>query len=122
MIFQKVNEFFLKTKKNKHTAEKFKFKFIHLIRGRIILAFSVLIAIILVMQILSYVNITKLQTSLRDFAEENLAQQMQINSLASDIAKLSSHEQTYLLTGDDKYLTLFEDTQEIINIKKLTSH
>lgn len=79
-------------------------------------------AIILVMQILSYVNITKLQTSLRDFAEENLAQQMQINSLASDIAKLSSHEQTYLLTGDDKYLTLFEDTQEIINIKKLTSH
>lgn len=122
MIFQKVNEFFLKTKKNKHITEKFKFKFIHLIRGRIILAFSVLIAIILVMQILSYVNITKLQTSLRDFAEENLAQQMQINSLASDIAKLSSHEQTYLLTGDDKYLTLFEDTQEIINIKKLTSH
>ena len=116
--------FLLKTKKKKLIAEKpnkkqktekSKFKFIRLIRGRIILAFSVLMAIILVMQILSYVNITKLQTSLRDFAEENLAQQMQINSLAADIAKLSSHEQTYLLTGDDKYLTLFEETQEIIN-------
>ena len=101
------------TKKQK--TKKSNFTFIRLIRGRIILAFSVLMAIILVMQILSYVNITKLQTSLRDFADENLAQQMQINSLASDIAKLSSHEQTYLLTGEDKYLTQYEETQEIIN-------
>lgn len=99
----------------KHKTKKSNFSFFRLIRGRIILAFSVLMGIILVMQILSYVNITKLQTSLRDFADENLAQQMQINSLASDIAKLSSHEQTYLLTGDDKYLTQFEETQEIIN-------
>lgn len=116
--------FLRKTKKKKPITEKptkkqktkkSNFKFIRLIRGRIILAFSVLMAIILVMQILSYVNITKLQTSLREFADENLAQQMQINSLASDIAKLSSHEQTYLLTGDDKNLTQFEETQEIIN-------
>lgn len=116
--------FLLKKERNKHIGEKntkkqkkkkSNFTFIRLIRGRIIVAFSVLMAIILVMQILSYVNITKLQTSLRDFSDENLTQQMQINSLASDIAKLSSHEQTYLLTGDDKYLQLFEDTQEIIN-------
>lgn len=72
-------------------------------------------AIILSMQILSYINITNLENSLRDFAEENLKQQMLINNLASDIAKLSGHEQTYLITGDDKYLQLFEETKEQIN-------
>lgn len=66
------------------------------------------------MQILSYINITNLQNSLRNFADENLKQQMLINDLATDIAKLSSHEQTYLITGEEKYLTLFDEMNEII--------
>lgn len=91
------------------------FTFIHLIRGKILIAFTILMAIILSMQILSYINITNLENSLRDFAEENLKQQMLINNLASDIAKLSGHEQTFLITADDKYLQLFEETKEQIN-------
>lgn len=67
------------------------------------------------MQILSYINITNLENNLREFAEENLQQQMHINSLASDIAKLSSHEQTYLITGDEKFLQLYEETKERIH-------
>ncbi len=113
----------LKRKKSKPVKEKidktFKnkrnpFRFLHLIRGRIIFSFSVLMAIILCMQILSYINITNLQNSLRDFADENLKQQMLINNLASDIAKLSSHEQTYLLTGEKKYIQLYNETIELI--------
>ncbi|MGN7477410.1 methyl-accepting chemotaxis protein [Solibacillus silvestris] len=106
----------IKEKNNKKIKSgKTPFKFIHLIRGKILIAFTILMAIILSMQILSYINITNLQNSLRDFADENLKQQMLINNLASDIAKLSSHEQTFLITGDEKYLQLYEDTKEEIN-------
>ena len=105
---------------NKQKTKKSNFKFLHLIRGRILLAFSVLMAIILAMQVLSYINITNLENSLRDFADENLKQQMLINDLASDIAKLSSHEQTYLITGEEKYLTLYEETKEVINTNLTT--
>lgn len=103
--------------KSKKTSNKPKFsiKFFQLIRGRIILSFSVLMAIILAMQILSYINITNLQNSLREFADENLTQQMLINNLTSDIAKLSSHEQTYIITGDEKYLQQYEDTKTLID-------
>ncbi|MEG0472011.1 MAG: methyl-accepting chemotaxis protein [Solibacillus sp.] len=114
----------LKRKKHGHQVEKSKkaskktkvtFFFLHSIRGRIILSFSTLLAIIFAMQILSYINITNLQNSLRDFADENLQEQMLINSLASDIAKLTSHEQTFLITGDEKYLQAFEGTKALID-------
>ncbi|MEK3765825.1 methyl-accepting chemotaxis protein [Solibacillus sp. FSL K6-4121] len=108
-----------KNNKKMKTAKK-PLHFFHLIRGKILIAFTILMAIILAMQILSYINITNLQNSLRSFADENLKQQFQINNLASDIAKLSSHEQTYLITGDEKYLQLYEDTKELIH-NNLTS-
>ncbi|MEG0385683.1 MAG: methyl-accepting chemotaxis protein [Solibacillus sp.] len=116
--------FLLKRRKSEHQVKKSKkaskktnakFFFLHSIRGRIILSFSTLLAIIIAMQILSYINITNLQNSLRDFADENLKEQMQINSLASDIAKLTSHEQTFLITGDEKYLQAFEKTKSQID-------
>ncbi|WP_353056554.1 methyl-accepting chemotaxis protein [Solibacillus isronensis] len=113
-----------KSKKTKPNKEKLRknpikpkalFHFFHLIRGKILIAFTILMAIIISMQILSYINITNLEKNLREFAEENLKQQMHINSLASDIAKLSSHEQTYLITGDEKFLQLYEETKDRIN-------
>lgn len=91
------------------------FHFFHLIRGKILIAFTILMAIIISMQILSYINITNLEKNLREFAAENLKQQMHINNLASDIAKLSSHEQTYLITGDEKFLQLYEESKERIH-------
>ena len=121
--------FLIKRKKQKRKVHKdnklFKkpkssFKFLHLIRGRIILSFTILMGIILAMQILSYLNITNLQNSLRDFADENLKQQMYINNLANDIAKLSSYEQTYIITGDEKYLQAFDDTKSIIDSNMTT--
>lgn len=94
---------------------KKKARFYQLIRGRVLLIFSLLLAIIFAMQLLSYTNITKLQTSLRDFADENLQQQIQINNLASDIAKLSSHEQTYLITGKEEILQDYEKSKTSIS-------
>ncbi|WP_411829998.1 methyl-accepting chemotaxis protein [Metasolibacillus meyeri] len=112
-------KFFAKRKKEKQEKEpvniKKKARFYQLIRGRVLLIFSLLLAIIFAMQLLSYTNITKLQTSLRDFADENLQHQIQINSLASDIAKLSSHEQTYLITGKEEILQDYETSKENIN-------
>ncbi|MBD8034071.1 MULTISPECIES: methyl-accepting chemotaxis protein [Solibacillus] len=119
---QKKKKLSTKSEKNNKKVKPAKktFRFFHLIRGKILIAFTILMAIILAMQILSYINITNLQTSLRNFADENLKQQFQINNLASDIAKLSSHEQTFLITGDEKYLQLFEETKEVIH-NNLTS-
>lgn len=110
---------FAKRKKEKQpkapVEKKKKARFYQLIRGRILLVFSLLLAIILAMEVLSYTNITKLQTSLRDFADENLQQQISINNLASDIAKLSSHEQTFLITGKEETLQHYEMVKENIN-------
>lgn len=112
--------------KEKHTqnpkSKKSKFKFFHLIRGRIIVAFTILMAIIFAMQTLSYINITNLEKSLREFADENLEQQILITNLASDIAKLSSHDQSFLITGDEKYLTQYESMREKIDADLATIH
>lgn len=106
----------VKEKLRKNTSKpKALFHFFHLIRGKILIAFTILMAIIISMQILSYINITNLEKNLREFAAENLKQQMHINNLASDIAKLSSHEQTYLITGDEKFLQLYEESKERIH-------
>ncbi|MEO4054855.1 CHASE3 domain-containing protein [Solibacillus sp. CAU 1738] len=91
-------------------------RFYHLIRGRILLIFSLFVAIIILMQLLSYTNITRLQTSLRSFADENLQHQIQINNLASDIAKLSSYEQTYIIRGKEEILTDYVATKEKIDL------
>lgn len=97
----------LKQGKDEHQNNQ-KERFYQLIRGRVLLVFTLLLAIIVAMQLLSYTNITKLQNSLQSFADENLQQQMQINNLASDLAKLSSHEQTFLITGKEEVLQDYE--------------
>lgn len=104
-----------KENKNEQQSKKNnKSRFYHLIRGRVLLIFSLLIVIILAMQLLSYTNITRLQSSLRIFADENLQHQIQINNLASDIAKLSNFELTYIITGKEQTLTDFQTTKNKI--------
>ena len=115
MLKAKKNELIREKSNNTSKNTEVTYKFINSIRGRIIVSFSTLMAIIICMQILSYINITNLQNSLRDFAEKDLKQQMLINNLASDIAKLSSHDQTYLITGDEAYLEKYEATKQTID-------
>lgn len=91
-----------------------KTKFYQLIRGKVLLIFTILLAIIVAMQILSYINITRLQQNLNLFAEENLQEQVKINNFASDIAKLSNYQQHYLITGKEDSLISYESIKETI--------
>ncbi|MBM7607685.1 methyl-accepting chemotaxis protein [Lysinibacillus composti] len=94
-----------------------------MIRGKVLIIFTILIAIIVAMQILSYINITRLQENLNLFAEENLHEQVKINNFASDIAKLSNYQQHYLITGKEDSLTSYESLKETIDthLKELQS-
>lgn len=111
------------SKKKAPIKDSKKSNFAQLIRGRIVIVFSILLTIIIAMQVLSYINITNLQNNLREFADKNLQQQIQINNLASDIAKLSSFEQTYLITEQESALTAYHETKERIskNLEELST-
>ncbi|MFC7687159.1 methyl-accepting chemotaxis protein [Ureibacillus sp. GCM10028918] len=95
--------------------KKGKARFYHLIRGRVVLLFSILLAIIIGMQTLSYINITNLQDSLSNFADENLKEQIQINKLASDISQLSNFEQAYIIHAQDDILDDYNNMKDSID-------
>lgn len=91
-----------------------KLRFYHLIRGRVLLIFCILLAIIIGMQTLSYISISKLEHSLNTFANENLEEQIKINSLASNISKLSNYEQEFIIHGNKETLLQYNSTKESI--------
>ncbi|MER2107294.1 MAG: methyl-accepting chemotaxis protein [Solibacillus sp.] len=107
------------TRKIKNPQEG-KSKFHHLIRGRITISFAILLTIIIAMNVLSYANTTNLQQNLRQFADHNLQQQIQINDLASEIAKLSNYEQAYIITGEETALTLYDEMKQKIEVTLTT--
>lgn len=98
--------------KNKKTE---KFRFGQLLREKIVIIFTVLVLILISMLVVSYNNTEKLQQELKNFTGKNLNEQMLINTLAGDIAKLSNLEQTYIITGGQSYLTQYEDQKNKIN-------
>ncbi|MDN4492674.1 methyl-accepting chemotaxis protein [Ureibacillus aquaedulcis] len=102
--------------------EKGKTRFYHLIRGRVVLLFSILLAIIIGMQTLSYINISNLQDSLSNFAEENLEEQVQINKLASDISQLSNFELAYIIHAQDDILGNYQTMKESIDERMKEFH
>jgi len=56
-------------------------RFYHLIRGKVLIMFALLIVINGVMGILSYVNIQKLQQEMEDFTKKNVLEQLTVNQL-----------------------------------------
>jgi methyl-accepting chemotaxis protein len=94
-------------------------RFYHTMRGRIMLTFSILIAIIVIMLILSYINITRLQQSLNDFSDVNLKEQREIYQLSTEISNLTIYEQAFLIYGDEENLNKYSETKQTID-KKLT--
>jgi len=111
--------------KNKDTKKKVpknaNQKFIHLIRGRVILVFSFLVIILAAMLVVSYNNMDRLQVELKNFTGESLQNQLDVNNLTGEIATLSNIEQSYLITGSQVYLGQYEDQKDQIDssIKKL---
>ncbi len=92
-------------------------RFYHLIRGKVMIIFAILFLINAVMGILSYVNITNLQQQMKDFTEKNVQEQLTVNQLAYEIARLTNLEQAYLITGNGSYSTSYNMKIDAINKK-----
>ncbi|MGE7113154.1 methyl-accepting chemotaxis protein [Lysinibacillus sp. NPDC047702] len=92
-------------------------RFYHLIRGKVLIIFTLLILINGIMGILSYVDIRNLQRQMDDFTEKNVQEQLTVNQLAYEIAKLTNLEQTYLITGNGAYSTSYHMKIDSINKK-----
>ncbi|MGE7093576.1 methyl-accepting chemotaxis protein [Lysinibacillus sp. NPDC048646] len=95
-------------------------RFYHLIRGKVLIIFALLLLINAVMGILSYVNITNLQQQMKDFTEKNVQEQLTVNQLAYEIARLTNLEQAYIITGNGSYSTSYNMKIDAIN-KKIQS-
>lgn len=95
-------------------------RFYHLIRGKVLLMFALLIVINGIMGVLSYANIQNLQQQMEDFTKRNVQEQLTVNKLAYEIARLTNLEQTYLITGDGNYFTSYHMKTDTIQ-KELTS-
>lgn len=96
-------------------------KFWDLIRGRIVIIFSVLIVILVAMLVVSASNLSSLQAELEDFTQKDMVEQLQVNQLATDISKMSNAEQSYIITGKDNFIITYDTKKDAIEtaLKKL---
>ncbi|MFJ7734350.1 methyl-accepting chemotaxis protein [Lysinibacillus sp. NPDC097231] len=92
-------------------------RFYHLIRGKVLIIFALIILINGAMGILSYVNIQNLQRQMEDFTEKNVQEQLTVNQLAYEIARLTNLEQAYLISGNGSYATSYSMKIDSINKK-----
>lgn len=69
------------------------------------------------MQALSLISISKLQQNLKEFAEKNLQEQVEVNTLASDMLKLSNYEQVYIIHGREDSLKIIRKQKNRLLIK-----
>ncbi|MGE7999795.1 methyl-accepting chemotaxis protein [Lysinibacillus sp. NPDC093190] len=82
-------------------------RFYHLIRGKVLIIFSLIIVINGTMGLLSYINIQNLQRQMKDFTDKNVQEQLTVNQLAYEIARLTNLEQAYLITGNGSFATSY---------------
>ncbi len=94
----------------------------NLIRGRIVIIFSLLIIILVAMLAVSASNLTSLQAELEDFTKKDMIEQLQVNQLATDISKMSNAEQSYIITGKDNFITTYNARKDAIetSLKHMT--
>lgn len=95
-------------------------RFYHLIRGKVLIIFSLIIIINGTMGLLSYINIQNLQKQMKDFTEKNVQEQLTVNQLGYEIAKLTNLEQAYLITGNGSFATSYNMKIDSID-KKIKS-
>lgn len=110
------------TRLNPPPMKKKQQRFYHLIRGKVLIIFTLLILINAAMGVLSYVNITNLQQQMKDFTEKNVQEQLTLNQLAYEIAKLTTLEQAYLISGNGSYSTSYNMKIDTINKKIKSLH
>lgn len=111
-----------KNKSSSKLLKKKRQRFYHLIRGKVLIIFTLLILINAAMGVLSYVNITNLQQQIKDFTEKNVQEQLTLNLLAYEIERLTTLEQAYLITGNAGYTTSYYMKLDTINKKIKSLH
>lgn len=95
-------------------------RYYHLIRGKVLIIFSLLIIINGTMGLLSYINIENLQRQMKDFTEKNVQEHLTVNQLAYEIARLTNLEQGYLITGNGSFATSYKMKIDTIDKKMKT--
>ncbi|WP_245622811.1 methyl-accepting chemotaxis protein [Lysinibacillus contaminans] len=105
------------TRHNPPPMKKKQQRFYHLIRGKVLIIFTLLIFINAAMGTLSYVNITNLQQQMEEFTDKNVHEQLTVNMLAYEISRLTNLEQAYLITGSGSYSTSYNMKIDSINKK-----
>lgn len=116
---KKPSKSFFKNRQNKsvnvdnHFNDK-RTKFWDLIRGKIVLIFSLLVIMLIAMLTVSSTNLKTLQSELKEFTEKDMAEQLQINQLATDISKMANAEQSYVITGKDNFLNTYKSKKDAI--------
>lgn len=87
---------------------------INSIRGRVLIIFSVLIVILFSMLVLTSANMQSSQKELENFINVDIKEQLMVNQLSADIAKLSNAEQSYIITGKSNYMTSYRSYKDAI--------
>ncbi|MBD7944343.1 CHASE3 domain-containing protein [Psychrobacillus sp. Sa2BUA9] len=76
--------------------------------------FSVLIIILFSMLLLTSGNMQSSQKELETFMNVDIKEQLMVNQLSADIAKLSNAEQSYIITGKSNYMTSYRSYKDAI--------
>ncbi|MCZ8539937.1 methyl-accepting chemotaxis protein [Psychrobacillus psychrodurans] len=98
-----------------------KANFLHSIRGRVLIIFTVLIVVLISMLVLTSTKMFSAQQALEKFTNVDIKEQMMVNQIATEIAQLANAEQSYIITGKSNYMASYRKYKDstITNIKEL---
>lgn len=98
-----------------------KANFLHSIRGRVLIIFSVLIVVLISMLVLTSTKMFSAQQALEKFTNVDIKEQMMVNQISTEIAQLANTEQSYIITGKNDYMASYRKYKDstITNIKEL---
>ncbi|MFC4411294.1 methyl-accepting chemotaxis protein [Chungangia koreensis] len=112
-----------KRKKTKDSIKPSKARFWSLIRGRIVIIFSILILILISMLYVSNRNTAQLQSELEEYTKKDLVEQMKLNELTTTISEMSNAEQSYVITGRSTFYNTYKAKKDEVDraLKELTA-
>lgn len=120
---EKQFQLFKRKKVNDSIKKTSKTYFWSLIRGRIVIIFSILILILISMLYVSNRNTAQLQSELEEYTQKDLVEQMKLNELTTTISEMSNAEQSYVITGKSNFYNTYKAKKDEVDraLKDLTA-
>lgn len=120
---EKQFQLFKRKKVNDSIKKTSKTYFWSLIRGRIVIIFSILILILISMLYVSNRNTAQLQSELEEYTQKDLVEQMKLNELTTTISEMSNAEQSYVITGRSNFYNTYKAKKDEVDraLKDLTA-